>query len=70
MTGSLSEDNAPVFEPTGGICHRCVHYDPQALSCVAFPGGVPAVILVGEFIHTEPYPGDRGIRFQERDDAR
>lgn len=32
--------------------------------CMAFPAGVPEVILSGTNYHTEPYPGDGGIQFE------
>jgi hypothetical protein len=69
--GSLSEENAPLFHVVeGGICDRCVHYKVLTVSCAAFPKGIPSVILLGKFIHTEPYPGDRGIRFEAKKEPR
>ena len=66
-TGSLSDDNAPVFEVVqGGICDRCLHYKADTVSCTAFPEGVPSVILVGQFNHMTPFPGDHGIRFEPK----
>jgi hypothetical protein len=47
-------------------CLGCAHYR-FAYSCEAFPQGIPDAILVGQVIHTEPYPGDRGVRFTPRD---
>lgn len=31
--------------------------------CQAFPDGIPLVMLLEDFDHREPYPGDNGIRF-------
>jgi hypothetical protein len=62
--GSMSSDNDPSFEVVG-ICHVCVHRT-GVLTCKAFPqdqGGIPSVILKGDFIHTQPFPGDNGIQF-------
>ena len=32
--------------------------------CSAFPDGIPVAISFGETMHTSPYPGDHGIRFE------
>ena len=46
-------------------CSRCanllsgVHW-----TCRAFPDGIPADILSGQIDHSEPYPGDHGVRFE------
>jgi hypothetical protein len=46
------------------ICrHRRLAYG-QDRTCDAFPEGIPTNILSGEFDHTQPYPGDKGIRFE------
>ncbi len=69
-TGSLSDDNAPVFEVVeGGICHQCIHYRPETVTCAAFPEGIPSVILLGKFIHTKPFPGDHEIRFEPKKES-
>lgn len=59
--GSMSEDNDPVLEVVG-ICHSCVHRT-SLFNCKAFPDGIPAEILRGDFMHTRPFPGDHGIQF-------
>ncbi len=33
--------------------------------CEAFPDGIPHEIWIGENKHTEPYPGDNGIQFEQ-----
>jgi hypothetical protein len=47
-------------------CTGCRHLpeDGEDMSCPAFPAGIPDEILLGLHDHTEPYPGDRGIRFE------
>jgi len=49
------------------ICLMCKHNReaPQGgMVCDAFPDGIPEPILVGDFDHTEPYPGDHDIQFE------
>lgn len=48
-------------------CLNCKNY-LGALTCRAFPDGIPEKIVTGQFDHTQPYEGDNGIRF-EADDA-
>jgi len=36
-------------------CNICKHYG-IALTCEAFPSGIPADILTGEFDHTQIHP--------------
>ena len=47
----------------GGSCDNCAHYI-GALTCTAFPEGIPEDILSGYFDHAEPHEGDNGIRFE------
>lgn len=49
-------------------CNNCIHLRQHTskLTCDAFPNGIPAIILKGEFDHTNEFEGDNGIRF-ERD---
>ena len=44
-------------------CPTCVHKHRTALTCTAFPAGIPEPILDGDHDHTTPYPGDGGIRY-------
>jgi len=33
-------------------------------NCDAFPDRIPDEIMTGLFDHTEPYEGDKGVRFE------
>lgn len=47
-------------------CARCVNLVPYTLTCLAFARRIPASILSGDNDHTQPFPGDNGIQFEER----
>ncbi len=49
-------------------CVYCEHKIRGKIGCLAFPGGIPMPILVGDIMHDDPYPGDNGIQFQQRKD--
>lgn len=60
-------------------CFDCRHFrvakapDPTVpLTCDAFPdgAGIPHAILLARHDHREPFPGDRGIRFEPIDSDR
>lgn len=36
-------------------------------ACTAFPDGIPEEIYNNRYDHTQPYPGDAGIRFDALD---
>ena len=51
-----------------GRCHLCKHKFAGKPGCKAFPDGIPYEILTaGDTAHSEPYPGDHGLRFEPQD---
>lgn len=48
------------------ICLGCTRFHPDspALTCSAFPHGIPVAILESEHDHRQPYPGDRGLTYE------
>ena len=46
------------------LCLSCIHREPHAWTCAAFPDGIPNEIIGGRVPHTSPYPGDHGIRYE------
>jgi hypothetical protein len=59
-------DPTPVVTP---YCFECKHFLGEkgaGYHCAAFSDRIPNKILLVEFDHSKPYPGDRGIRFERR----
>ena len=50
-------------------CMRCKHlHKDRAIACDAFPDRIPDIIWLEGNPHTSPVAGDRGIRFEPKDD--
>ncbi len=49
------------------MCLFCRHYQPESAEhepdCSAF-AEIPDIIFRGDFDHRQPFPGDRGVRFE------
>ena len=51
-------------------CRGCRHlFNLELWTCAAFPNGIPAAILAGDFDHRKPYLGDGGIRYEPLPDG-
>lgn len=51
-------------------CFTCKHLNEWSCShaiCEAFPKGIPKEIWNHKNDHTQPYPGDHGIQYEEDD---
>ena len=56
--------------PICGGCRHLVRDDDRPLfdpKCGAFPAGIPWEILLSHADHRQPFPGDKGIRFDPED---
>lgn len=49
-------------------CRACVHLRP-GWKCDAFPQAIPLEIVMFGADHRKPYPGDHGVRFEQRPGA-
>lgn len=70
MTMIGGEDDGQHFDtpiPISEQCMNCIHQNKDKFSCSAYPEEIPAEIIMGEFDHTKPFPGDNGIMFVPRD---
>lgn len=59
-------DGTQSTESTSATCRHCRHLHPSGRSCAAFPAGIPDPIWWAYRGHRDPYPGDRGIQYEER----
>lgn len=50
------------------ICLACklLQMNDGDPNCEAFPEGIPAEILLGGFDHRGAFPGDGGVRFEQK----
>jgi hypothetical protein len=45
-------------------CQNFLKFGSEKQTCTAFPDGIPRDIWLGKNDHTNPYPGDNGVRFE------
>lgn len=59
-----AETTIPIYSE---VCTSCRHFHRVygERQCKAFPDGIPMEIWMGENPHTEAYPGDQGIQFED-----
>jgi hypothetical protein len=49
-------------------CYNCKHrHEDSPLTCSAFPEFIPKIILTARNRHREPFPGDRGIQYEAKE---
>jgi len=60
--------NEPAPRGKASQCERCFYRFGGQATCAAFPSGIPDAISSGRVDHSEPYPGDGGIRFLAREE--
>ena len=54
-------------EPQISQCIRCRWWKAGLPpTCAAFPQAIPDVMLRNQHDHRQPYPGDKGIRFEPK----
>jgi hypothetical protein len=64
LAAQVEETNARWAPYPYSNCHFCRHLATAgAMTCTAFPGGIPWEIQAGEWDHRQPHPGDHGIRY-------
>ena len=56
---------------TDGQCMSCAHWSPDhSTTCVAYPQGIPDIILVNDVDHKKPLPNDHGIQWTAKTAAK
>jgi hypothetical protein len=54
-----------------GLCYYCAHLgdnnDADQMTCAAYPGGIPDLIIQGKRDHRTRLPGDNGVTFEPSD---
>ena len=47
-------------------CKHLTNWGPEKWTCKAFPKNIPNDIQEGQYDHTQPFKGDKGIRYEKR----
>ena len=63
--GIIAENRDHPPKSANPICNTCKHRPKGAVTCRAFPQGIPKDILFRRADHTKPYPGDNGIQYEK-----
>jgi len=53
------------FPPQCNTCANLIREWGTDFRCRAFPEGVPEALYTSVADHTQPYPGDNGIRYEK-----
>lgn len=64
MKLQIDDSELDLLEGSSGDCYMCKH-NTYHRQCKAFPDLIPLDIWTWKFPHTQPYPGDNGILFEE-----
>ena len=59
------DDREPLFQ-IKSRCYLCKHKFSGHPGCMAFPIGLPFELAIGDRMHDESFPGDRGYLFEKR----
>jgi len=51
------------------MCMWCVRFRDDDGSCEAYPDGIPDEIIMNQWDHRKPKPGDHGLQFVSKDSS-
>lgn len=68
----MDDDDDPLIEEVESQCQNCQHQTGPT-TCVAFPEGIPLVIMLGVYDHSQPFiengvEKDKGLRYLPKED--
>jgi len=66
MKRNFIDDGNEIYQVYSSKCTICKRFNYSEFNCVAFPNGIPEIILSGENDHSEPLSEqDNDIVFEE-----